>query len=234
MVNWSKLKIIYEDNHLIAVDKPIGYLVHGDGSDALVLSDLVKSYIKERYNKPGDVFLGVIHRLDQVVSGVVVFARTSKALERMNQMIKERKVTKIYWALTEGLPPQNEGTLTHWLVKDQAKNKVKAWDEPPKKYLKEAKEAVLHYKLLMNYVGINLLEVTLVTGRPHQIRVQLAAMGCPIKFDIKYGYPKGHPDRFISLHCYKMEFEHPVKKELISISCKPHRRDGWELFDYEY
>lgn len=232
MLNWSKLKIIYEDNHLIAVDKPSGYLVHGDGSDAPVLSDLVKAYIKERYNKPGDVFLGVIHRLDQVVTGVVIFARTSKALERMNQMIKDREVTKIYWALTEGLPPQNEGTLRHWLVKDTSINKVKAWDSPPKKYLNEAKEAVLHYKLLMNFAGINLLEINLVTGRPHQIRVQLAAMGCVIKFDKKYGYHKPHPDRFISLHCQAMKFIHPVKKEPVVITCRPHKRDGWELFDY--
>ena len=232
MGNWSKLKVIYEDNHLIAVDKPIGYLVHGDGSDAPVLSDLVKSYIKERYNKPGDVFLGVIHRLDQVVSGVVIYARTSKALERMNELIKQRQVEKIYWAITEGLPPENEDTLRHFIWKDKELNKVKAWEVPPKKYIQEAKEAILHYKLIMNFAGNNLLEIKLETGRPHQIRAQLAAIGCPIKFDVKYGYKQAHPDRLISLHCHKMSFVHPVKKERISIKCYPAKRNGWDLFDY--
>lgn len=231
MEDLSKLKVIFEDNHLIAVNKPAGYLVHGDGSDAPVLTDLVKAYIKIRYDKPGDVFLGVIHRLDRVVSGLVIFARTSKALERMNKMMKERTIEKTYLAITDTVPPENKQILKHWLLKDEKKNKVKVWDQPPGKKGDGAKIAELEYELKMNYVGLNLLKVNLKTGRPHQIRAQLSAIGCPIKFDKKYGYKKSHPSKLILLHAYKMSFLHPVRKKQITIVCSPPKSEGWELFD---
>ncbi len=231
MEDFTKLKVIYEDNHLIAVNKPTGYLVHGDGSDAPVLADLVKAYIKVRYDKPGDVFLGVIHRLDRVVSGVVVFARTSKALERMNKAMKERTIKKTYLALTETVPPDNKATLKHWLLKDGKKNKVKVWDQNPGKKAPDAKLAELTYELKMNYAGLNLLKIDLKTGRPHQIRAQLSAIGCTIKFDRKYGYKKAHPSKLILLHAFRMSFEHPVKKEPVSITCPPPKSEGWEFFN---
>ncbi len=228
MLRQTSLQVIYEDNHLIAVNKPAGYLVHGDGSGDPVLADLVKSYIKIRYDKPGDVFLGVVHRLDRPVTGVVIFARTSKALERMNELLRDRAITKTYWALTDGMPPSEEGELVHWILKDHKTNKVRALDHKPKD--PEAREARLSYTLMLSFNGVQMLEVHPETGRPHQIRAQLSRMGCAILGDKKYGSTRGLPDRSMGLHCHTMSFIHPVRKEPVEISCEPRKANGWDAF----
>ena len=205
------MKVIYEDNHIIIVNKQSGEIVQGDKTGDRPLSDIVKDYIKEKYAKPGAVFLGVAHRLDRPVSGLVVFARTSKALSRLNKMFAEGEVQKTYWAIVKNTPSQPEATLTHWLVRNEKQNKSYAYtSEKP-----HSKKAMLKYKVIGSSDHYTLLEIQLMTGRHHQIRCQLAAMGCPIKGDLKYGAPRSNPDGSISLMSRRVEFIHPVSKELI-------------------
>jgi 23S rRNA pseudouridine1911/1915/1917 synthase len=224
------LEVIYEDNHLIAVNKPAGMLVHEDETGDAPLSDYVKEYIKHRYDKPGDVFLGVIHRLDRPVSGVVVFARTSKALERMNRLFHDRKVEKVYWAVVARRPDPLRGHLQHYILKDREKNMVKAYDQLSNRS-KDAKLSELDYELIGELAGHFVLEVRPLTGRPHQIRVQLAKMGCPIRGDLKYGFPQANPDGNINLHCRKLAFEHPIKMEPVEILADPPQEAIWDLFE---
>ncbi|MBR3389916.1 MAG: RNA pseudouridine synthase [Prevotella sp.] len=207
------MQVVYEDNHIIIVYKESGEIVQGDKTGDEPLSERVKAYIKKKYAKPGDVFLGVVHRLDRPVSGLVVFARTSKALSRLNNMFRDGEVHKTYWALTKNLPPQEEGTLEHWLVRNEKQNKSYAYDrEKP-----HAKRAVLKYRHIGSTDNYHLLEVLLLTGRHHQIRCQLSSMGCPIKGDLKYGAQRSNPDGSISLLARKVEFVHPVSKQPISV-----------------
>ncbi len=223
------MEILYEDNHLIAVNKPVGVLVQGDKTGDQTLGDFVKLYIKDRYDKPGDVFLGIIHRLDRPVSGVTIFARTSKALERMNRLFADRKIEKTYWAITAKRPEPLAGHLTHYLLKDTERNVVKAFDKPSSR-AKDAKIAELDYELIRE-IGINfLLEVNPITGRPHQIRAQLAKAGYPIRGDVKYGFLKANPDGSIHLHCRSLTFVHPVKNEPVTITADPPREQIWNLF----
>ena len=207
------MEVVYEDNHLIIVNKQSGEIVQGDKTGDRPLSDIVKDYIKEKYQKPGAVFLGVVHRLDRPVSGLVVFARTSKALARLNKMFTEGEVHKTYWAIVKNAPRTSEGTLEHWLVRNEKQNKSYAYDhERP-----NAKKAILKYRTISHSDHYTLLEVNLMTGRHHQIRCQLAAMGCPIKGDLKYGAPRSNPDGSISLMSKRVEFIHPVSKETIVV-----------------
>jgi 23S rRNA pseudouridine1911/1915/1917 synthase len=222
------LEILYEDNHLIAVNKTGSDLVHGDETGDEPLSDKIKAYLKEKYNKPGDVFLGVVHRLDRPVSGVVLFARTSKGLSRMNKMFQEKQVRKTYWAIVKDLPPQDEGELRHFMLKDSNKNKSYAL---PKKRL-GSKEGILHYRLISSTANYHLLEVRLETGRHHQIRSQLAKIGCPIKGDLKYGFPRSNKGGGISLHARRIEFVHPVNNEQIVIEAPTPKEDNlWKEFE---
>ena len=205
------MEVIYEDNHIIIVNKQSGEIVQGDKTGDRPLSDIVKDYIKTKYQKPGAVFLGVVHRLDRPVSGLVVFARTSKALTRLNKMFAEGEVHKTYWAIVKNAPREAEGTLEHWLVRNEKQNKSYAYDkEKP-----NTKKAVLKYRIIGHSDNYTLLEVRLLTGRHHQIRCQLAAMGCPIKGDLKYGATRSNPDGSISLMARRVEFVHPVSKETI-------------------
>ncbi|MGR3811303.1 RluA family pseudouridine synthase [Jiulongibacter sp. NS-SX5] len=218
--------VIYEDNHLIIVNKAAGVIVHADKTGDKTLEDYVKEYIKEKYNKPGDVFLGTIHRLDRPVSGLIIFARTSKGLERMNALFKKRDIQKTYWAVTQRKPPKKKDKLTNYLVKDHEKNVVTAHDYP----VENAKKAELHYRYLGTINKFHLLEIEPITGRPHQIRVQLAAMGCPIKGDLKYGYPKPNRDASINLHSRRVYFIHPVKKEPVLCRAALPEDPFWEEF----
>lgn len=205
------MQVVYEDNHVIIVTKRSGEIVQGDKTGDTPLSELVKQYIKEKYQKPGAVFIGVVHRLDRPVAGLVVFARTSKALERLNRMFAEGQVRKTYWAITKNRPPHEEDTLTHWLRRNEKQNKSYASEtEKP-----GSKRAVLKYKVIGASTNYTLLEVQLMTGRHHQIRCQLAAIGCPIKGDLKYGAQRSNPDGSISLLARSVEFEHPVSHETI-------------------
>lgn len=207
------MEVVYEDNHIIIVNKRSGEIVQGDKTGDEPLSETVKAYIKEAYHKPGNVFLGVVHRLDRPVSGLVVFARTSKALSRLNEMFRVGDVHKTYWAIVKDKPDVEEGTLTHWLVRNEKQNKSYAYDrEVPR-----SKKAVLHYRLIGCTDRYSLLEIQLMTGRHHQIRCQLARMGCPIKGDLKYGAPRSNPDGSISLLARKVELVHPVSKEPVSV-----------------
>ena len=205
------MEVVYEDNHLIIVAKRSGEIVQGDKTGDTPLSEIVKQYIKEKYAKPGAVFLGVVHRLDRPVAGLVVFARTSKALERLNRMFAEGKVRKTYWAITKNRPSEESATLTHWLRRNEKQNKSYASEsEKP-----GSKKAMLKYTVIGASTNYTLLEVQLMTGRHHQIRCQLAAIGCPIKGDLKYGAQRSNPDGSISLLARSIEFEHPVSHELI-------------------
>ena len=206
------MKVVYEDNHLIIVYKHSGEIVQGDKTGDVPLSEDVKRYLKEKYQKPGNVFLGVVHRLDRPVSGLVVFAKTSKALTRLNKMFRDGEVHKTYWAITKNRPAQSEGTLTDWLVRNEKQNKSYAYDHE----VPNSKKAILKYRLIGQSDHYCLLEVHLMTGRHHQIRCQLANMGCPIKGDLKYGAQRSNPDGSICLLSHHVEFVHPVSKELIS------------------
>ncbi len=219
-------QVLYEDNHLIIVDKRGGLLVQGDKTGDKTLGDWVKEYIKEKYDKPGKVYLGIPHRIDRPVSGIVVLARTSKALERMNQIFRSRKIQKTYWAIVKKKPADNEGKLVHWLQKDGSKNVVTAYDFPQD----GAQKAETKYKVLGTLNDHWLLEVNPITGRPHQIRVQLAAMGCPIRGDVKYGFARKDPDNNIHLHARRIYFIHPVKKEpIVAVAGLPNSQ-FWEQF----
>lgn len=220
------MEILYEDNHLIAVNKKVSDIVQKDKTGDVALEDLVKSYIKEKYNKPGDVFLGVTHRIDRPVSGVVLFARTSKALERLNVMFQEKKAEKVYWAIVKEKPPKEEDILIHYIKRDQEKNKSYAFD----KDVPGSKKAITRYKLLGASDNFYLLEVKIETGRHHQIRCQLAKIGCPIRGDLKYGFARSNPDGGISLHSKSMRFLHPVKNEEIIIEAPLPEDSLWNYF----
>jgi len=207
------MEVIYEDNHLIAVNKNCHEIVQGDKTGDTPLSDMLKAWLKEKYTKPGNVFVGVAHRLDRPVTGVVLFAKTSKALTRVNEMFRQGKVEKTYWAITKNCPPELEGDLTHWLIRNEKQNKSVAYNvEKP-----NAKQAIMHYRLLSKSDRYNLLEIDLKTGRHHQIRCQLAKIGCPVKGDLKYGAERSNPDGGISLHARKLSFIHPVSQQLVEI-----------------
>lgn len=199
-------RILYEDNHLIIIDKQAGEIVQGDKTGDEPLLERVRDYIRVKYEKPGNVFCGLVHRIDRPVSGAVIFAKTSKALERMNNMVKDRQIRKIYWALVEGVPEKENDTLTNFLKKNEKLNKSFCVDERTE----GAQKAVLSYKILQKFDRYTLLEVELFTGRHHQIRVQLSAMGHCIKGDLKYGAHRSNPDGSISLHAHQLIFEHPV------------------------
>lgn len=223
------LEVLYEDNHIIAVNKKISDIVQADKTGDTPLSEEVKAYIKKKYNKPGDVFLGIPHRVDRPVSGVVIFARTSKALTRLNKMFQEheKEITKIYWAIVGNLPEEDHAVLTHYLVRDTEKNKSHAYNQPKN----GSKEAILEYKLLGSSQRYYLLEVKLYTGRHHQIRCQLAKIGCPIKGDLKYGFPRSNENGGISLHARSISFKHPVSQEMLTITAKPPLEDNlWKVF----
>jgi 23S rRNA pseudouridine1911/1915/1917 synthase len=227
-----QLQVLYEDNHLIAVNKPAGYLSQGDETGDVTVMDLVKEYIKIRYQKPGEVYLGSIHRLDRPVSGVILFARTSKALSRMTEAFRDRKVTKTYWAVVAEQPSPIEGTLKGYIYKDAKKNLSKVLPKANSNRHTGAKAATLHYRV-RGRLGTNvLLEVQPETGRPHQIRVQLAQqLGTPIRGDLKYGFRQANEDGNINLHSRRLEFQHPVKKEPVTITAELPRGDQiWGLF----
>lgn len=208
------MTVLYEDNHIIIVNKTCSEIVQGDKTGDKPLSEIVKEYLKEKYNKPGNVFCGVTHRLDRPVSGIVVFAKTSKALSRLNEMFKRKEIKKTYWAIVKNTPKASEGTLTYYLVKNEKQNKSYAYDtEKP-----NSKLAILHYKLIARSEKYNLLEIDLETGRHHQIRCELAKIGCPIKGDLKYGFERSNHDGGISLHARHISFIHPVSKELIEVT----------------
>lgn len=219
-------RILFEDNHLIVVNKLPSEIVQGDKTGDEPLSEALKRYLKEKYHKPGHVFLGVIHRLDRPVSGVVVFAKTGKALSRMNELVKQRAIQKIYWAIVKNKPPEKEGKLVHYLMRNTIKNKSFV----SKTRGQDSKEAVLSYKLLASGERYHLLEVDLHTGRHHQIRAQLAAVGCPVKGDLKYGFQRSNPDASISLHARQMSFIHPVKKGKLEITAEPPADTLWDYF----
>lgn len=219
-------EILYEDNHIIAVYKRSSDLAQGDKTGDISLDTEVKKYLGEKYKKPGEVFLGVIHRLDRPVSGVILYARTSKALERLNEMFRMKQVKKTYLAIVKERPPEDEATITHFLKKNEAQNKSYVYDTE----VKGSKEASLTYRLKGRSERFYLLEIELHSGRHHQIRTQLAKIGCPIKGDLKYGFPRSNEDGGISLLARRLEFIHPVKKEPVSITAHFPEGDIWSVF----
>jgi 23S rRNA pseudouridine1911/1915/1917 synthase len=218
--------ILYEDNHIIAVNKSVSDIVQADKTGDLPLEEKLKQFIKTKYKKAGNVFLGVVHRIDRPVSGVVLFARTSKALARMNKIFHDKKVVKTYWAIVKNKPPKNNDTLIHFLVRDNKKNKTFAYDEE----LKNSKKAILSYKVIDSSEKYYLLEIDLQTGRHHQIRSQIAKIGCSIRGDLKYGYPRSNEDGGICLHSRSIAFEHPVTNTPISIIADPPDSTLWNFF----
>ena len=221
--NTKNLQILYEDNHIIAINKRCGDIVQGDKTGDKPLSEIVKSYLKEKYKKPGNVFLGVVHRIDRPTSGVVIFAKTSKSLSRLNNMFKNGKVEKYYLAIIKNIPKKNEDTLIHWLLKNHKTNKSTHF----KSDKNNLKKAILHYKLLKKLDRYNLIEIKLETGRHHQIRCQLHAIGCPIRGDLKYGYDRSNVDGGIDLHAKTIIFEHPVTKNIIKINAPVKENKIW-------
>ena len=221
------MKVLYEDNHIIIINKAAGEIVQGDKTGDQSLCDTMKAYIKEKYAKPGNVFIGLPHRLDRPVSGIVVFAKTSKALERLNRMFSEGSVKKIYWALTKGIPTPAEAELESWILRNEKMNKSFSYP----KEVKGSKRAILHYRLAAASQNYNLIEVELKTGRHHQIRCQLSSIGCPIKGDLKYGAQRSNPDGSISLHARYIEFVHPVSKQLIAITAPLPDDRLWHSFE---
>ncbi len=220
----SNLQILHEDNHIIVVNKRVGDIVQGDKTGDKPLSEVVKEYIKDKYNKPGEVFLGVVHRLDRPTSGIVVFARTSKALTRLNEMFSARETQKTYWAVVKNKPEKSEDTLVHFLKRNEKNNTSKAH----LKEVPESKIAKLDYKIIKELNSYFVLEIDLHTGRHHQIRAQLAAIGCPIKGDLKYGFDRSNPDGGIHLHARKLVFVHPVSKEKIEIVASTPKNSVWD------
>lgn len=223
------MTVVYEDNHIVVVNKTSSEIVQGDKTGDTPLSEMVKQYLKEKYNKPGNVFIGVTHRLDRPVSGLVVFAKTSKALPRLNEMFRNGEVKKTYWAIVKECPKETEGELVHYLVRNEKQNKSYAYD----KEVKNSKKAVLHYKLIGHSQNYYLLEVDLKTGRHHQIRCQLAKMECPIKGDLKYGSPRSNPDGSICLHARTVQFVHPVSKEMIRLTAPVPEGNLWNGFEID-
>lgn len=221
------MTVLYEDNHIIVVNKTASEIVQADKTGDTPLSETVKQYLKEKYRKPGNVFLGVTHRLDRPVSGLVIFAKTSKALARLNEMFRTGGVKKTYWAVVKDKPEEPEGELVHFLVRNEKQNKSYACD----KEVPNGKKAVLHYRLTGRSENYYLLEVDLKTGRHHQIRCQLAKMGCPIKGDLKYGFPRSNPDGSICLHARRVKFTHPVSKILIELEAPLPEGNLWKGFE---
>lgn len=219
--------ILFEDNHYIVINKRAGDLVQGDKTGDTSLDQMTKDFIAKKYAKLNGAFLGVAHRLDRPVSGIVLFAKTSKGLERINRLFKSRDMFKIYWAVVRKRPENMEGSLVHWLVKDAKKNVTKAYNQEVKGSLR----AELEYKLIAELNGYYLMEINLITGRPHQIRAQLSALGCPIVGDNKYGYPRGSLRRSICLHARRLDFLHPIKNEPVSIFAKLPEDGFWERFE---
>ena len=222
--NKSNLQVLYEDNHIIIVNKRAGDIVQGDKTGDQPLSDIVKAYIKYKYNKPGNVYLGVTHRLDRPTTGIVVFAKTSKVLPRLNKMFLDKKINKTYWAIVKQKPENQKDTLTHWLKKNPKNNKSTAYNHE----IKDSKKAILHYKIIKQLNNYFLLEVNLETGRRHQIRCQLASIGSPIKGDLEYGFDRSNEDASIHLHSKKIEFIHPASKEQISVSASTPQDPIWD------
>ena len=221
------MTVVYEDNHIIVVNKTASEIVQADKTGDTPLSETVKQYLKEKYQKPGNVFLGVTHRLDRPVSGLVIFAKTSKALTRLNEMFRAGEVKKTYWAVVKNAPKESEGELVHFLVRNEKQNKSYAYD----KEVPNSKKAVLDYRLIGRSENYYLLEVDLKTGRHHQIRCQLAKMGCPIKGDLKYGSPRSNPAGSICLHARRVRFVHPVSKELIELKAPLPEGNLWKGFE---
>ncbi len=219
----QNLQVLHEDNHLIVVNKRPGDIVQGDATGDMPLSEVVKAYIKKKYNKPGAVYLGVVHRLDRPTSGIVLFARTSKALARLNRALAQRQAQKIYWAVVRNLPPAEKATLVHWLRKNPKQNKSYAVQQEAT----GSKKAELEYCLLKKLDHYYLLEIELKTGRHHQIRTQLAEIGCPIKGDLKYGAERSNKDGSIHLHARSICLEHPVRKEQLKITAPPPQDPAW-------
>jgi 23S rRNA pseudouridine1911/1915/1917 synthase len=223
----ADLNIIFEDNHVIVVNKKASEIVQGDKTGDETMPDRIKSYLKEKYQKPGNVFCGVVHRLDRPTSGAVVFARTSKALERLNAQFREKETNKVYWAIVESKPAQDSGTLVHYLKKNEKQNKSYATlDEVP-----GSKKAILHYKLIGSSDKYFLLEIALETGRHHQIRVQISTISCRIKGDVKYGAKRPNPDGSISLHARTLEFSHPTSKETLKFTAPVPNDPLWLFFE---
>lgn len=218
--------ILFEDNHLIVFNKRPSDIVQGDKTGDEPLSEILKTYIKHKYSKPGEVFLGVVHRLDRPVSGALIFARTSKALTRLNIMLRDGLIHKTYWAVVKNSPIAPEAHLIQYLTRNPEKNKTFVYDEP----VAGSQKAELTYRVIDKSDGYYLLEINLLTGRHHQIRAQLAAMGCPVKGDLKYGYPRSNPGGFIHLHARTISFVHPVKKEPVSITAAPPQDKLWDFF----
>ncbi len=223
----QKKQILFEDNHLIIVNKKSGQIVQGDKTGDIPLSEHIKQYLKEKYNKKGNVFTGVAHRLDRPVSGAIIFAKTSKALSRINEMLRTHSIQKTYWAICLNTPIENKGKLIHYLKKNEINNKSFAIDEPKEGYQK----AILNYKHIASSDKYHLLEIDLETGRHHQIRVQLSKIGCFIKGDLKYGAPRSNEDASISLHARKTHFIHPISKETISITAPTPSDNLWQYFE---
>ena len=221
------MTVVYEDNHIIVVNKTASEIVQADKTGDTPLSETVKQYLKEKYQKPGNVFLGVTHRLDRPVSGLVIFAKTTKALTRLNEMFRAGEVKKTYWAVVKNAPKESEGELVHFLVRNEKQNKSYAYD----KEVPNSKKAVLDYRLIGRSENYYLLEVDLKTGRHHQIRCQLAKMGCPIKGDLKYGSPRSNPDGSICLHARRVRFVPPVSKELIELKAPLPEGNLWKGFE---
>ena len=211
--NKSNLQVLFEDNHIIVINKRAGDIAQGDKTGDKPLGDVVKDYIKDKYNKPGNVYLGVVHRLDRPTTGIILFAKTSKALPRLNKMFAEKSAKKTYWAIVKNKPNKDQDTLVNWLKKNPKNNKSKAHTNE----VDDSKKAILHYQVIKKLDNYFLLEVNLETGRHHQIRSQLSSIGSPIKGDLKYGFDRSNKDASIHLHARVLEFEHPVKKELITI-----------------
>lgn len=225
VTNPKNIQILYEDNHLIIINKRAGDIVQGDKTGDSPLSEIIKNYLKEKYNKPGEVFLGVVHRLDRPTTGIVIFAKTSKALSRLNASFSSKNdIEKIYWAITENSPSPTSGTLTHWLTRNTEKNKSVAH----KKEVQNSKKAILNYEVIKKLNNYYLTEIQLVTGRHHQIRTQLSAENCPIKGDLKYGAKRSNSDGSICLHARKIRFTHPVKKEIIEIIADVPEENLWK------
>tara|TARA_Y100001001_G_scaffold1925_1_gene2025 strand:+ start:527 stop:1237 length:711 start_codon:yes stop_codon:yes gene_type:complete len=219
----SNLQVLFEDNHLIVINKRVGDIVQGDKTGDDPLSEVVKQYLKEKHNKPGNVYLGVVHRLDRPTSGIVLFSKTSKALPRLNKMFAQGETKKVYWAVVKNAPPQESGTLTHWLVRNPKQNKSYAHE----KEVSDSKKAVLDYNIIKKLDNYFLLEIDLKTGRHHQIRAQLATIGCTIKGDLKYGADRSNKDGGIHLHARSLEIMHPVQKEPMPFLAPPPEDPIW-------
>lgn len=222
--NKSNLNVLYEDNHIIVINKRAGDIVQGDKTGDKPLSDVVKEFLAEKYNKTGNVYLGVVHRLDRPTTGIIIFSKTSKALPRLNKLFADKEAKKTYWAVVKNKPLKANATLVHWLKKNPKNNK----STPYAKEIKDSKKAILYYKILKSLNNYHLLEINLETGRHHQIRTQLASIGSPIKGDLKYGFNRSNPDASIHLHARHISFIHPVKKEPINITAPLPKDAIWD------